>query len=234
MEVIARAATDPTVDIDKMERLLAMQERVMEKQAETAFNIALNETQAEMRRIAADANNPQTKSKYASYAALDRVLRPIYTERGLSLSFDTADGAADGYVRVVCYVSHSAGHTRTYRVDMACDGKGAKGGDVMTKTHAMGSAFTYGQRYLLKAIFNVAVGEDDDGNGGQGNPDAVSFAETEGVRTRWKKLNPKGTREEYEKWIEETCGLLKPFDSKSWRLADLHACEVKLDGMEGK
>ena len=41
----------------------------------------------------------------------------------------------------------------------------------MTKTHATGSAFTYGQRYLLKMIFNVATGEqDDDGQkaGGDG------------------------------------------------------------------
>lgn len=71
-------------------------------------------------------------------------------------------------MRVLCYVSHREGHTRTYKADMASDGKGAKGGDVMTKTHATGSAFTYGQRYLLKMIFNVAVGEDDDGNGASG------------------------------------------------------------------
>jgi hypothetical protein len=52
---------------------------------------------------------------------------------------------------------------------MPADGKGAKGGDVMTKTHATGAAVSYGQRYLLKMIFNLAVGEvDDDGNGASG------------------------------------------------------------------
>jgi ribosomal protein L37AE/L43A len=49
---------------------------------------------------------------------------------------------------------------------MPADGKGAKGNDVMTKTHAAGAAGSYGARYLLKGIFNVAIGEnDDDGNG---------------------------------------------------------------------
>jgi len=63
-------------------------------------------------------------------------------------------------------LSHASGHTRTYSCDMPADGKGAKGNDVMTKTHAAGSAMSYGQRYLLKLIFNVAIGEqDDDGNG---------------------------------------------------------------------
>jgi hypothetical protein len=48
---------------------------------------------------------------------------------------------------------------------MPSDGKGAKGGDVMTKTHATGAAMSYGARYLLKFIFNIAVGEEDsDGN----------------------------------------------------------------------
>lgn len=68
-------------------------------------------------------------------------------------------------MRVLCYVSHTAGHTRTYQCDMPADGKGAKGNDVMTKTHAAGSAASYGMRYLLKMIFNIAIGEDeDDGN----------------------------------------------------------------------
>jgi hypothetical protein len=48
---------------------------------------------------------------------------------------------------------------------MPADGKGARGNDVMTKTHATGSAVSYGMRYLLKMIFNVSSGEaDDDGN----------------------------------------------------------------------
>ncbi len=81
------------------------------------------------------------------------------------MSFDTGEGAAAGWVRVLCYVTHSAGFARTYHADMPADGKGAKGGDVMTVTHAVGAAMSYGMRYLLKMIFNVAVGEDDrDGN----------------------------------------------------------------------
>lgn len=162
LEVIARAARDPSVDIDKMERLIAMQERVQARDAELAFNRALNVAQSEMRPVAANASNPQTRSRYATYDKLDRVLRPIYTEHGFSLSFDEGESPKPDHVRVICYVSHREGHTRTYHRDMPADGKGAKGGDVMTKTHAAGAAGSYGARYLLKGIFNVAVGEDDD------------------------------------------------------------------------
>lgn len=168
LEVISKAARDPNVDIDKMERLMQMQERVQARDAEMAFNQALNAAQAEMRPIAANASNPQTRSRYATFDKLDRVLRPIYTSHGFALSFDEEDSPKPEHVRVVCHVSHVAGHTRTYRCDMPADGKGAKGGDVMTKTHAAGAAKSYGARYLEKGIFNVAVGEeDDDGNVGK-------------------------------------------------------------------
>lgn len=165
LSMFERMVTDPNVDVDKFERLMLMHERASARKAEEAFNAAMAGAQQKMRRVGADAHNPQTKSRYASYAALDRVLRPIYTEAGFGLSFDTGEGAASGWVRVLCLVTHSAGFARTYHVDMPADGKGAKGGDVMTVTHAVGASLSYGMRYLLKMIFNVAVGEDDvDGN----------------------------------------------------------------------
>lgn len=160
--LLTRLATDPAVDVTKIGALLDMQERVMRRNAEQAFNEAMSAAQQQMRPVAADANNPQTKSRYASYAALDRALRPIYTDQGFGLSFTTGDSGAADMVRVVCHVSHGAGFARDYHIDMPADGKGAKGGDVMTRTHATGSAVSYGMRYLLKMIFNVAVGEDDD------------------------------------------------------------------------
>jgi hypothetical protein len=160
--VIQRLAENPAVDVDKLERIIGLQTSLSEMQAKTLFNAAMSAAQAEMRRVSADANNPQTHSRYASYAAIDRELRPVYTRHGFGLSFDTGDGAQADYVRLVCEVTHTGGYSKSYHLDMPADGKGAKGGDVMTKTHAVGSAMSYGMRYLLKMIFNVAVGEDDD------------------------------------------------------------------------
>lgn len=165
ISVISQAAKDPAVDLVKMQGLMELYERIEAKRSETAFNASMSVAQTAMRPIQADMTNPQTRSLYASYAKLDSKVRPIYTSNGFSLSFDTATADDPTCIRVLCYVSHKDGHSRTYRVDMPADGKGAKGGDVMTKTHATGAGMTYGMRYLLKMIFNVAVGEDDtDGN----------------------------------------------------------------------
>lgn len=183
LSMIERAARDPSVDLDKMERLMRMRKDMLAEEQERAFNLAMKDAQSEMRTIGVDAHNTQTRSKYATYAKLDSVLRPIYTKHGFSLSFDEADSPKPEHIRCLCYVAHDAGHTRTYRKDMPADGKGAKGGDVMTKTHASGAASSYGQRYLLKGIFNVAVGEEDsDGNHDTGGNDFIDSEEAQTIR----------------------------------------------------
>lgn len=158
-------------DLAKAKELIAFGKELEADEAKKAFNIAMAEAQAEMLPVATNANNTQTRSKYATYDQLDRALRPIYTRHGFGLSFDEADSPKPDCIRVVCEVTHRAGHTKIYHRDMPADGKGAKGGDVMTKTHAAGAAASYGMRYILRGIFNVAVGEGDtDGNVPDGSP----------------------------------------------------------------
>jgi hypothetical protein len=165
MAMISKAAADPSFDPVRMSQLVDLRNNEIKRLAEEAFNDAMSACQAEMRPVATDADNEQTRSRYATYGALDKALRPIYTKHGFAISYDETDSPKPDHVRILAYVSRG-GFTRTYRKDMAVDGLGPKGNPVMTKTHASGSASSYGMRYLLKMIFNVAVGEDDnDGNG---------------------------------------------------------------------
>jgi hypothetical protein len=149
--------------------------------------------------------NHQTKSKYASYADLDRAVRPIYSDHGFSLSFDSGDNAPADCVRVVCKVAHRGGHREIHHLDMPADGKGAKGGDVMTKTHATGAAITYGKRYLLGMIFNLAVGEDDDGNSAGGK----ARREGDAPKSSWGAGGKQGAVDEADR-----DGLLDPTRQK--------------------
>lgn len=165
MQAIVARSADPSFDIDKMKALMQMHREINAQKALEAFGAAMSAAQAEMGPISVDAFNPQTKSKYASYAQLDRALRPIYTKHGFALSFNEGDTDKPNTVRMLCKVTHSAGHVEPYKKDMDASGKGAKGGDVMTVNHAIGAAQAYAMRYILKAVFNVSTGEEDkDGN----------------------------------------------------------------------
>ena len=164
----------PDLPIERAEQLFSFYQRVEDDQGRKSYAAAMSACQAELMPVKVDADNPQTRSKYATYDAIDRATRPIYTKHGFGISFNTRSPAPD-VLTVIAYVTHSSGYEREFTIDMPADGKGAKGGDVMTKTHATGSAFTYGKRYLISAIFNVATTKrDDDGNAAGGEVGVIT------------------------------------------------------------
>lgn len=181
-ELIMRAVKDPACDPTKMAQLLELSRQVRADDAKAAYNASMIAAQDEMDPVRTDANNPQTRSRYATHAALDRAIRPIYSKHGFALSFDTGEGAPPDHMRVLVYVMHRDGHEKTHHMDMPADGKGAKGGDVMTKTHAAGSAFSYGKRYLEGGVFNIIISDrpEDDGNAA-GSGDKITDEQAERI-----------------------------------------------------
>jgi len=181
MRMIERIISDPSMSIEQAfdfyQRVEAEKRRAEAETAKQNFVAAFVKAQHEMEPVQKDASNPQTRSKYASYDALERALRPIYTKHGFGVSFDVGENAPPDHVRVLCFVQHQGGHERIYHLDMPADGKGAKGGDVMTKTHAMGSALSYGKRYLMGNVWNVVSTEKDDDGNAAGNTSALVSAD---------------------------------------------------------
>lgn len=172
-EGMLRLAIDRGASIETIERLVALQDRMLARKAETEFNEALNRVQEKIKRIAPDATNSHTNSKWATYAAIDRVIRPVYSAEGFSLSFTHAESNKADHIRVVCWVRRKS-HKEPYQVDWPVTTKGPKGTDVVTSVQATGISDSYAKRYLVKDIFNVAVGEDDtDGNGRSVDADKI-------------------------------------------------------------
>lgn len=163
LAMISAAAANPDVNVDKLDRLLAMRDRAIAAEREHAFDEAMAQVQIEIAPVIADGTNPETKSKYASHAGLDRAVRPIYTKYGFALTYDTEPCPIPEMMTFVCFAT-AKGHKRKHTIDLPVDGKGAKGGHVMSRTHAASSGVTYAMRILLKMVFNIPVDRDDDGN----------------------------------------------------------------------
>src|SRR5262245_6916743 len=85
---IAKAVSDPNLDIDKMERLLAMHERLAIEQRKIAFQAAMARLQEKLPQIAKDAEIPGKngiiKGRYVRLETLDAVIRPLLAEEGFS------------------------------------------------------------------------------------------------------------------------------------------------------
>lgn len=168
---LLRMAIESGASHEAIERVAALAERMerfewerAERQALIDFDDALNRCQKLIESV--PATRKSDKGRYANYDDLDAVVRPIYTAEGFSISYGEADCPTPGKTRFVAYLRRS-GITREYFKDMTASTKGPKGNDVLTQIHAEASADSYAKRYLLKDIFNISIGEnDDDGNGG--------------------------------------------------------------------
>lgn len=163
LAMISAAAANPDVNVDKLDRLLAMRDRAIAAEREHAFDEAMAQVQIEIAPVIADGKNKETSSKYASHAGLDRAVRPIYTKYGFALTYDTEPCPIPEMMTFVCFAT-AKGHKRKHSIDLPVDGKGPKGGNVMSRTHAASSGVTYAMRILLKMVFNIPVDRDDDGN----------------------------------------------------------------------
>lgn len=162
IDVIAQAARDPNVDIDKMERLIAMQERVRGREAETEYYAALAALQPnlpiidERGGIKDRAGNIQ--STYALWEDVNEAIRPVLAEHGFSLTFRVA--RADGEIIVTGVLAHRGGHREDTTITLPTDTSGSK-----NAVQAVGSSTSYGKRYTAFALLNItSTGEDDDGN----------------------------------------------------------------------
>lgn len=156
--MIERAASNKDVDVSKMQALMAMKADEQTREAWQAFSQSMVECQTGMLPIR--KNVKADRFKYVSFEALDDAMRPLYTRMGFSPSF-SAEPMPDGRVLVVCDLYHRSGVSKRYSVPMTPSAKGAKGGDVMTQIQAEGAAVSFGRRYLLLMMFNIATSEDD-------------------------------------------------------------------------
>ena len=165
LAIIEAMALNPEVDPDKLEKMLNMQERIFDKNAEIAFNVAMVKCQSEIPAVEKTGTNTQTNSDYAKLEVMQKTAMPFVSANGFALSYGTADPTIEPDIRITCKVSHINGHSRDYFVDFPRDDEGMKGAPTKTKTHGTGSSLTYGQRYLFKMMFNIQIGGlDKDGN----------------------------------------------------------------------
>lgn len=170
LQVIERASRDPAVDVDKMERLLAMHERMTARQAEVAFNSALAEMQTEFPELPEHGSiknkNGGVQSKYVLWEDLNQIIKPILTRHGFALTFRT--GNEGGKVTVTGILSHRQGHSVQCTMQLPLDDSGSKNG-----VQGIGSSTAYGKRYTASALLNLTSrGEDNDGQGKTGLTDS--------------------------------------------------------------
>lgn len=106
-----------------------------------------------------NAENPHFKNRYADLSSIIEMARPVLLAHGLAvIQGSETDGRK---VTVKTRIIHLSGEWVENSVTMEAAG---------TDPQKIGSALTYGRRYGLSAILNIAADDDDDGEANRGKP----------------------------------------------------------------
>jgi hypothetical protein len=153
------AAIDRGMAPESLEKLVALQERVMAKQAEMAFHKAMQGFQSETTALgkSREVDTGKYKYKYAELSYIADMIRPGLDKHGLSFTFDSK--IENGNVLVNCIIAHIDGHSKVTQFMAPIDPSAR-----MNDTQKVASAVTYARRYALVLALGLVVGEfDDDG-----------------------------------------------------------------------
>lgn len=155
IQVIERAALNPDVDIDKMERLLQMQERVMDRQAMMAYSASMAAMQTELPSI--EERGQANNRCYATLEDIVDTVRPIMQKHGFAVSFRIQ--TLERGIQITGVLMHKDGHREATSMLLPADISGNKNAVL-----AFGSSTSYGKRYVLCTLLNITTrGQDDNG-----------------------------------------------------------------------
>lgn len=158
--MIERAATNPEIDMNKMERLWQMYKEESARQAEAKFNTAFAQMQSELPEIREGGQIRHDKKLISTYGRWDEdinpVIKPVLQKHGFAISFriDTKEK-----ITVEAVLCHEAGHCIRTSIVLPSDTSGSK-----NAVQAVASSVSYGKRYTAGALLNITTcGMDDDG-----------------------------------------------------------------------
>jgi hypothetical protein len=155
--MIERVALDPNASIEKLERMLDMEQRIQAQRAKAEHADAKASAMAQMPAIPMSGKGHNGRP-YATLKDIVSVTRPVLARHGLSLTWDTRiDGPT---ITVTAILTHRNGHEERVSLPLPSDNSGSK-----NPVQAYGSTQTYGQRYTAQSILGLALGEDTEDDG---------------------------------------------------------------------
>lgn len=214
VSMFERVILDASVPVERIEKMMEMQERWEDRQAEKAFEKAIAAAKSEIKPII--KNRAGHNSKYADLSAIAKDVDPILATHGLSYRHETSQ---ENGISVTCILSHSEGHKARTTLTAEADKSGSK-----NSIQAIGSTITYLQRYTLVLSLGLATSEDDDGNAA-GNGETI----TEGQMSHLLELV-----EETGTDTERFCKYLKVKSIAEMPMATYGSAIAALEAKKGK
>jgi hypothetical protein len=159
---LVRMAVSQNADVDKLQKLLELQERWEANQARKAFEIAFAAFKAEAPRLEKTKtvdfpgkSGGRVNYKYTPLDVVANTLGPVLAKHGLSYNWKQ-EPALEGNIRVICILKHFQGHSETNTLEGPPETSGTK-----NPLQSIGSTVSLLRRYTLLGALGMATSDED-------------------------------------------------------------------------
>lgn len=156
--VIERGVTGENVNA--LEKLVGLYERMQERDSEKAFATAFVALQADMPNVKATGtipdNSGNARSVFAPYEEIMAQVSPLLQKHGFTVTFST--DYKEGRIVKTCTLQHVGGHSRSNQFAVRI----GSGPPRASEAQADGAASTYAKRFALCDALNIVVDKDTD------------------------------------------------------------------------
>lgn len=193
-------AINKDADIEKLERLMAMQTQWDERNAKRDFLAAMARFQSrcpDIKKLKQGHNY-----KYAPLSDIVAHVRDLIAECGMCYRFEQDHEKG---IRVTCIVSHESGHSESNTMVAAPDTSGSK-----NAIQAIGSTVQYLMRYTFVGAFGITTA-DEDMDGRLPEKAEVAIDRGEVIKKIQELIKSKGnTDEQFLAWFSKAAKLPEP------------------------
>lgn len=179
---LLQMAIESDADLAKLEKLMDLQERWEQKQAEKDFYHAKALFMNEKPVVPRTKVSAYTKKPYAPLGTMQKIVDPVLSKYGFSYKWDKKQDEKN--LTVICVVTHQSGHSENTSMTAPYDSSGNK-----NDLHSIGSSDTYLKRYTLASALGITIDDDDDGNSGGGKEQPKSRPNKKQYAAIMKKVN---------------------------------------------
>lgn len=211
LQMVMRAAMDPTIDPARLEAFLKIGRELEADKAKREWAMAFRAAKDELDgvrltkqgKIVYEGKNGKQDSviKFLRYDDIADAVKPIMRKHELTVSYSYRHETTPPKTICVMTILHAGGHSEKFEsVPLPMVDSGGGKSDIQ----GAGSVMTYGRRYAIQAAFDiVAENEDDDGNMGRKQEPPITEEQIETLQNLVQACEDKnpGFKNLFAKWF---------------------------------
>lgn len=206
IESIFQLAIEKQGTAETLEKLMGIRRELNAEQSKRAFDAALAAMQAEMPVIEKRKFGAKNAYKYAPLDDIVSQVQPLLHRHGFS--FTVTSEVEKDWVKAICKVTHSGGHSDSSEFKCPVDGRNP----MMNDPQRYAGSLTFCKRYAFCNAFGILTGDED--NDGTTKPKAnVPPAQSGDVAAQkaqlWKMTEHihGGDKNALRQFLVDDCGL---------------------------